>query len=375
MTGDWREQAEALFEEADGLAEGESKVRLLEEAVRLADAHKDVGLAYRLRDTLIDAATFGGFPDKALVAFAWCRGQQKKDPKRFDPEEMLWKQKWVVGRIKEFPHITRKQIADALDDVEQCYKASGSGDRAVLKLRYQAAREMGDAPEVVEQLWNAWLEARRDYLTDCRVCELDDELDHHVDMGEWQQVLRKAKPILDGRKSCAEIPHLTLGTVLYPLFKLGALEQAREVHRRGYAMVTKNREFLSTVGEHLEFLTLTDNLSRGLSLLEKHLGWALDHPSYRDRFTFYTAAAFLLERLLATGERDEVSLRLPRAFPEYKVNGGYDVRALHAWTLGQARDIANRFDTRNGTDRFARLLARNQVLAGEVHPFPIDANP
>ncbi|NVI98404.1 hypothetical protein HV824_09745 [Myxococcus sp. AM009] len=375
MSGDWREQAESLFEQAGGLAEGEGKVRLLEEAVRLADTHKDVGLGYRMRDALIDAATFGGFPDKALVAFAWCRGQQKKDPKRFDPEEMFWKQKWVVARIKEFPHITRKQIVDALDDVEQCFKATDSGARAVLKMRYQAAREMGDAAEEVERLWSLWLEARRDHLTDCRVCELDDELDHHADKGEWQQVLRKAKPILDGRKACAEIPHLTLGTVLYPLFKLGELEQAREVHRRGYALVAKNREFLSTVGEHLEFLALTDNLSRGLTLLEKHLGWALDHPSYRDRFTFYAAAAFLLERVLAAGERDVVSLRLPKTFPHHQADGGYDVRALHAWTREQARDIADRFDTRNGTDRFARLLARNQVLAGEVRPFPIDAKP
>ncbi len=372
MAGDWREQVQALFEEAHDLSEGESKVRLLEEAVRLADTHKDVALGYRMRDALIDAATFGGFPDKALVAFAWCRGQQKKDPKRFDPEEMLWKQKWVVGRIKEFPHISRKQIADALEDVEQCYKASDSGARAVLKLRYQAAREMGDAAEEVERLWNAWLQAHRDHLTDCRVCELDDELDHHVDKGEWKQVLQKARPILDGRKSCAEIPHLTLGTVLYPLFKLGELEQAREAHRRGYAMIAKNREFLATVGEHIEFLVLTDNLSRGLTLLEKHLGWALDHPSYRDRFTFYTAAALLLERLLAVGDRDTVSLRLPKAYPEYTADGGYPVRALHAWLLGQARDIANRFDTRNGTDRFAKLLARNQVLAGEVRPFSID---
>ena len=371
MSGDWREQAQTLWERADGLEPGEGKVRLLEEAVRLADAHADTGMGYMLRDALIDAATFGGFPDKALVAFAWCRGQQKKDPKRFDPEGMLWKQKWVVGRIKEFPHITRKQIADALDDMEQCFTLADAGRRSVLKLRYSAAREMGDDAEA-ERLWAAWLETPRDHLTDCRACELDDELDHHVDKGEWAQALRKAKPILEGRQGCAEIPHLTFGTLLYPLFKLGELEQAREYHRRGYPMVAKNREFLTTVGEHMEFLSLTDNLSRGLTLLEKHLGWALDHPSYRDRFTFYASAAFLLERILAEGERDTVSLRLTKAFPEYRADCGYEVKALHAWVHGQARDIAARFDKRNGTDRFARLLARNQVLAAEARPFSIE---
>ncbi|HZI14266.1 MAG TPA: hypothetical protein VE153_28110 [Myxococcus sp.] len=373
MSGDWREQAQALCDQAEALEPGEGKVRLLEEAVRLADTHGDTNLGYQLRDALIDAATFGGFPDKVLVAFAWCRGQQKKNPKQFDPEGMFWKQKWVVGRIKEFPHISRKQIADALDDVEQCFAKADAGRRAVLKLRYSAARDMGDTAEA-DRLWAAWIAAPRDHLTDCRACELDDELDYHVDKGEYAQALSKARPILEGRQACAEIPHLTFGTLLYPLFKLGELKQAREVHKRGYAMVAKNREFLATVGEHLEFLALTDNLSRGLTLLEKHLGWALEHPSHRDRFSFYAPAAFLLERVKSEGSRDMVSLRLTKAFPGYRADGGYEVGALHAWVHGQARDIAARFDTRNGTDRFAKLLARNQVLANEARPFPLDTN-
>ncbi|RKG90726.1 hypothetical protein [Corallococcus terminator] len=370
MMGDWRQQVEALREQAEGLPEGDAKVRTLEEAVRLADTHGDVPLGYALRDGLIDAATFGGFPDKALVAFAWCRGQQKKDPQRFDPEDMLWKQKWVVGRLDEFPHISRKQIADALDDVEQSFAKLDAGQRAALKLRYQMARDMGDTAEA-ERLWEAWLVAPRDHLTDCRVCELDDELDHHVDRGEWEQAVKKAKPILDGRQSCAEIPHLTLGTLLYPFFKLNRLEEARACHVRGYAMVAKNREFLATVGEHLEFLALTGNLSRGLTVLEKHLGWALEHSSHRDRFTFYAAGSFLLGQVTADG-REEVSLRLPKAFPLHAVDGGYATRALRDWMETQARDIAARFDARNGTARFMELLARNEVLAKEARLFPLD---
>ncbi|RYZ38781.1 MAG: hypothetical protein EOO71_22580, partial [Myxococcaceae bacterium] len=152
MMADWRQQVEVLRGQAEALPEGDAKVRALEEAVRLTDAHGDVPLGYELRDSLIDAATFGGYPDKALVAFAWCRGQQKKDPQRFDPEDMLWKQKWVVGRLDEFPHISRKQIADALDDVDQSFAKLDAGKRAALKLRYQMARDMGDTAEA-ERLW------------------------------------------------------------------------------------------------------------------------------------------------------------------------------------------------------------------------------
>lgn len=371
MAVDWREQVEALRERADGLRNGEAKVMALEEAVRLADTHGDVGLAYEVRDGLIDAATFGGFPDKALVAFAWCRAQSKKDPERFDSNSLLWKQKWVVGRLNEFPHISRKQIRDALDDIEQCFRRVDAGQRALLKLRYRAARDMGDEAEA-EALWARWVETPRDYLTDCHACELDDELDPLVDRGDHARVVEKARPLLEGRVGCAEVPHLTYGTVLYPLFKLGRLEAARDCHLGGYRLVAQNREFLSTMGEHMEFLALTDNLDRGLSLLERHLDWALTHASHRDRFTFHAAASLLLSCVLERG-REQVSLRLPRACPLFEPEGTYATRALADWVDAQARDIATRFDTRNGTPRFHKLLERNRVLASEVRPFPLDA--
>jgi len=369
-TQDWREQVEELLKRAARLRHGEAKVMALEEAARLADTHGDLDLAFEVRDDLIDAATFGGFPDKALVAFAWCRGQAKKNPERFESDLLLWKQKWVVGRLDDFPHISRKQIQEALDDIEQTYARVDAGKRSVLKLRYQTARDMGDEA-TAQQFWDQWISAPRDHLTDCLACDLDDEIDHHIDRGEYKKALEKAQPILEGRSSCAEIPHLTYGSLLYPLLKLERLEEARDYHLRGYPMISRNRDFLATVGEHLEFLALTDNLSRGLTLFEKHLGWAMDHASWRDRFSFHAAASFLLSRLVAEG-RDTVSLQLPKAFALHQRQSTYAVRELHGWVETQAQEIAARFDTRNDTDRFQKLLERTRGLSRDVHPFPID---
>jgi tetratricopeptide (TPR) repeat protein len=367
---DYRVQVQALLDRAARLEPGEAKVMALEEAARLADAHGEVAVAYDVRDALIDAATFGGFPDRALVAFAWCRGQQQKDPRRFPVEPLLWKQKWVVGRLDEFPHITRRQIEAALDDVEQCFERAGAGTRSVLKLRYQAARDMGDEAKAAA-LCAKWLDAPRDFLTDCKACELDDELDPYLDRGEYARALEKARPLLEGWSACAEVPHLTLGTLLHPLFKLGRLEEARAAHLRGYALVQRNREFLATVGDHLEFLALTANVERGLQLLARHLGWALEHPSHRDRFAFHVSALALLEQAVTLG-REQVALPLPRTFPLYSAEGTYAVRTLRGWFAMQAEGIGTRFDTRNGTQRFHKLVARARGLGSEVVPFPIE---
>jgi hypothetical protein len=166
------------------------------------------------------------------------------------------------------------------------------------------------------------------------------------------------------------VPHLTLGSVLYPLFKLGRMEQARDSHLRGYALVQRNREFLATVGEHLEFLTLTANVERGLTLFERHVEWALEHASQRDRFTFHSAALALMERALVEG-RERVALSLPRTFTLYSPEGTYETRTLRGWLSSQAEGIAAKFDSRNGTDRFHQLLTRAKRLGAEVAPFPL----
>ena len=65
---EYGEEVEELLGRAAGLDEGPAKVALLEEAVRLADTHGDVGEGFRARQELIRAATFGGLPDRVLVA-------------------------------------------------------------------------------------------------------------------------------------------------------------------------------------------------------------------------------------------------------------------------------------------------------------------
>jgi tetratricopeptide (TPR) repeat protein len=367
---DWRERFNTLRARAERLEPGESKVMALEEAVRLADTHGEVPLAYEARDALIEAATFAGFPERALVAYAWCRGQQQRDPRRFDPEGLLWKQKWMVGLLADFPHIGRKQIEAALDDVEQGYAKAGAGQRAVWKLRYLAARDMGDLAQA-EALRTRWLEAPRDHLTDCLACELNVELYHLLDQGDHERLLHKARPLLEGRQACAKVPHLTFGRVLYPLFKLGQWERAREHHLRGYAMVRGDRYFVTTVGEHLEFLALTGNVERGLKLFERHLGWALEHATPLNRFTFHSAALALMERA-SVEARERVELALPRAFPLYSPEGTYETGVLRGWLATQTEGLATKFDARNGTDRFRQLLARTHRVASEARPLPID---
>jgi hypothetical protein len=372
MTADYTTQVQELLEQAEEIEDGASRIALVEEAIRIADTHGDVTLGFTARRELVEAGTFFGEADKALVAFTWCLGQCDRSPEEFDEEELLWQYKWVVNNLAEFPQLSRQQILEVLDDMTRRYRKVGSGLRAVYKIRCNIARDMGDRDEA--RHWQReWRDAPRDALTDCAACERDDQIAYMLYASKDERALELATPILRGAMRCAEIPHHTLARVLLPLVRLGRVPVAMACHQQGYRLISRNRDFIGEMASHVNFLGLTGNLSRGVQLVEKHVPWALETPELGKRFQFYLSARFVLGQLRDAGT-SSAQLRLPSTFPAYQESGRYEVPALAGWFDTAVRELAARFDTRNGNDWFARQIGENDKLKELVTSFPIPSS-
>src|SRR5439155_17014048 len=103
IVNDYQDAIDKLTEEAELTGHGPAKIGLLEEAVRLADTHGDTEAGFNIRLTLMEASSFAGRPDLLLVAFSWCLAQHDRDPDLFGDEDLLWKYKWVVNHLPDFP--------------------------------------------------------------------------------------------------------------------------------------------------------------------------------------------------------------------------------------------------------------------------------
>jgi hypothetical protein len=366
---DHRDKIEELVDQACFLENGAAKVALLEEAVRLADAHNDAASGFHARMQLVSAAMSAGQPDVMLVAFSWCLSQCDRDPQQFDEEGLLWEYKWIVEEVPIFPQVSRAQIDDMLRDMEKRYTKVGSSLHAVHQLRRDVSMYMGDraaalaAAEVLDR-------THRDRLSNCEACVLDGTVEYLLFLDKPSQALEKAGPILKGRQSCAEVPHRTFARVLLPLLQEWEVQQALAYHRQGYKMIARNPKFLSQHGMHLTFLTLTDNLARGVRLLERHLPMALATTGLAWRFDFYLAAQLLLERLAEKG-KEVLKLRLPQTFALWNEKERYQVENLACWLTQQLRDLAGRFDARNGNAYFTQRIAELQHLKKLVTPCPL----
>jgi len=368
---------ESLMAAASRIPLGQpEKLELLERAVALADLQNDLMAGFEARDELIEAAGMGGHPEKTLVAFAWMLAQWDKhgeDELGADEHSLLWKYKWVINTLWEFPSIAATQIEAAFDDFQARLERGGYSLRTLHYFRWKYAHHQGNWAEA-ESERTVWQRSSDDSMGDCSACEAHFLTDYLAAQKRDTEALEAARLILSGRQRCAEVPHVTYGVLLEPMLRLGQLEDACEAHLRGYRMVRDNPEFLATVGEHLAFLAYTHNTGPALALLERHLSWALETANLQARFEFYRSTLPLWNRLRDTGEL-EVKFRAPSGFTLEAEGGVYALDALEGWFGAQLEHLAARFDARNENGYFSSRLKADLELLERVGPLSLKAAP
>jgi hypothetical protein len=353
-----------LLEKANELKNGAQRIGVLEEAVQLADQNGELDAGFRARLKLMDAAAFSGRPDLLLTAFSWCLAEHDRDPDRFDRKDLLWKYKWVVGNVVEFPDIPKAKIEAMLADMARRFAEAGSTLHAVHQARREALTDMGDLAGAADACASL-AESRRDWLSDCRACIHDYAAGELADRERDAEALAEAAPILAGRSKCAHVPHRTYARLLLPLLRLGRIDEALAYHEKGYRLIGANPEFVSSAGRHLEFLALVGNLEEGIDALETHLPNALETPSTYDRMKFCWAAWLLMVMLMEQGRRS-LRLRLPPDFALCDASAEYETAALLEWFRKEVKSLAARFDARNGNDYYTRWYARRWRLPAHV---------
>lgn len=364
------EHIEDLLDRAREMKHGAAQVATVEEAVQLADLCGDEPLAFRARKRLIECTIFSGFPEKTLVAFAWCLGRCDADPERFREKEwllfgadLLWSYKWVIENAPNFPQISRPQLEQTAVDMARRYAKYGLSARPVHLQRTRLAMGVDDAPEDAAREFEAFAAAPRDEYADCEACERNFEVEYLLYSGQHDQAFVRAQPLISKALGCGEVPHITMAILLRPLVGAGDLEQAAQCRRLGYRMCSGQHNFLREIALHMDYESAMGG-RQALNMFERHLPLALETLDAARRFWFFWAARNTLRRLAEKG-REHVAIQLPPAVADEVGcdDGGKPLTsALQAWCEDRVDRLAAAFDERNGNARF-RALAEDPGLS------------
>lgn len=350
----------------DRLRAGDARISAYAEAVHLADGMQDLDAGFLARHDLIQSAVFGGRPDLALVPFDWCLAQSDADPKRFPadraPLNLLWMYKWIVERAAEHPAISRDKIEELLKDMSRRYSKHGASLRSVTKLRLHAALSMFDR-ERVPRLLQRWQQGRRDRFSDCRACDADFAASAQLSLGRLPEARATAKPIFKGNLSCEEVPTVTYGSFIVPLWLAGHTDEAARLGLQLPRLIGTNRAFTKAAGATLVYLNQKGS-RKALKLAARFAGWALTGDTPLSRLPLLIGLVHVLRHQpdSGAGEKQLPGLSLDGSPTSY--------RDALSRLEHEAFSLAAAFDRRNGHSRVGEIVgARLDRVSSWGWPF------
>ncbi|MGW6054298.1 hypothetical protein [Streptomyces sp. NPDC055189] len=346
---------DALYEalqENDERPYGRTRTVRAEELVDAAEQFdQPVPLVHALLE-LQEAYTYGSEPRKSPVVFARLLTLFDEQPDVFDERLrhlLFWRFKWVAHALRALPEIPLSSLRQWLTEMRDRYTKADLGLQPYYGQAYQLAAHLGQDTQAAYELWAG---RTRTPFSDCEACEICSRARHHLAAGDDERALRAWEPVLAGKESCQEEPARSISYALLPLVRTGHTDRARALHLTGYRGCRRNPAMSGDIGRHLEFCALTGNEARGLELLAENRNLFEEVESPLDLFDFLTGAEVLLKRVELLGHGD-----LPAAGYAGRT---WTVAGLRAEVGNRARDLAARFDARNGTtahtdQRSARL--------------------
>ncbi len=337
-----------LLSQAYQMPYGAARIALVEQVIAHADAGHFDELSLHARVQATDAYVYGGEPARSFVTFSWSLAEFDRDPVRHAGMQhtLMWQFKATVTGLTKFDEIPLDRTYAVLDEMQRRWEFGGHSLHAVHQHRHYVARHVGDLA-AAEEHYRQWCNAPRDDLSDCLGCDPSSKAYWLASQGRDEQAVALAEPVLAGRLTCSEQPQGVLTALMKPYLRTGRLDQARDAHRRAYRLHRSNVADLHDIAEHIDFCALTGNATRGVEILERHLGWLDRPPSPFAAMWFAAAGALVLERAIAAGARN---LQLHRPAHQDRVAGPVPAQALVEELTGMALRTAARFDARNGTD-------------------------
>ncbi|MFF5227750.1 hypothetical protein [Dactylosporangium sp. NPDC000521] len=337
-----------LWHEAQHLPRGRAKFEAIDAVLRHADAAGLAQEAFNFRLSALSEFHHGGDPTRLFLAFTHCLRTWDADPSvghGHAEHTLLWTFKWIAWSLPQFPEIPLDRTAAVLDDMEQRYRRAGHSLHAVYQHRWLVAHHTGDP--AADDWYAKLVTTARDRMSDCAACVPSGQVRHLVSRHRDEEAIEIGSPY--SRGGCTEQPHWMLSELLLPYLRTGRIAEATDAHRVGYPPMRSDRHHLDNIAQHVWFCGLSGNEPRGLELVDRHRAWLAQPPSPYAAMMFAASGAQVLGRLAAAGHGDAPVVPVPGS-------PATTVAETHAELAAMAREIAARFDARNGNGHVSGLI-------------------
>ncbi|MBQ4465254.1 MAG: DUF4026 domain-containing protein [Oscillospiraceae bacterium] len=356
--------ADPLIRQIGETEHGAARLAAITEAIREADNASAHYWRFYFRFEAIKESIFHDDAFKAILSFPELLQIFDTHPELEDDfsDDMLCAFKWILENSTHFYQVSRDQIDRNYEEYKRRCERYGVSLRVyhmkrcsyLLKVDKEAARAE----------YEAFHHCKRDGYSDCLACETHFDMKVALELGDEEEALRIAKPILDGDQSCAEIPHCTYARLTDHYLYAGDLDEAAYYGELCDRYTRGDAEFLDATGILLALYSAVDP-ARGWNLFKQCLPTYMNSMNPTQRLQFADGAFRLMQTLVGINQEqgDSTFSKAPvlAALPLEKTAEGIDLVQVRDYFYREAREAGERLDKRNGSDYYAQQLSRTIV--------------
>lgn len=343
-------EIQKLLLKIDAASHPDDKINLLKQAMQLADANNDLDWGFDLRLDLIRQEKDTSHCTESFPAFAWLLSTYDNNTDLFEEDDFLWEYKWMAGSARRNVNISREQVESIMEDLKVRLERNGYTPRGYYSVMIYWNLFIGEAEKAREYL-KLRNDTPRDRMSNCPACELDTEVELELIEGNYDKALTTANDLITKKLTCGVMPLVTFCNLTYYLAK-GNDPRAAEYFAKAEEEFTDVEEndtsLLSNISDLMYYLIKNDR-DRAWEYFQKYADWEI---GAEDAIS-YDFSRIVLPLLKEGGMK---KLDMSTKLPYYNADGVYDSAELYSYYLQKAKEMAQKFDTRNKTNEFVKGL-------------------
>ena len=299
---------------------GKPAMEVLRNAITEADRRQDIPYMFAFRIEFCRESTFYGdglelmvmFPE--LLALADKYPEQAGNPRyvfRYEVEHVMWVYKWILDNCMDFYQVSMEDCRKFLEDYRERCIRMGLSLRNYYGTMYHFYWQIDR--ELSEEYFRKFEKSPRDGHSDCRACERNMEIKYYLDKSDLKKAELLSRDIENFRLTCG------------------------------------SREKMSACYAHT-------NIGRALRIYKDHWKEWLNLRCPMSSYDTDQNICLFFKELEKARKGNTVKIHYDSSFPLYREDGQYKIVDLFQFYYQRARDMAGKFDRRNGTEFYTNQL-------------------
>ncbi len=345
---------------------GKPAMEVLRNAITEADRRQDIPYMFAFRIEFCRESTFYGdglelmvmFPE--LLALADKYPEQAGNPRyvfRYEAEHVMWVYKWVLDNCMDFYQVSMEDCRKFLEDYQERCIRMGLSLRNYYGTMYHFYWQIDR--ELSEEYFRKFEKSPRDGHSDCRACERNMEIKYYLDKGDMKKAEQLSRDIENFRLTCGSREKMSAWLRLKIAYMNYYMDHGDYETAQGYAKLVERHLSGETEYECWDnFLVCYahTNIGRALRIYKDHWKEWLNLRCPMSSYDTDQNICLFFKELEKARKGNTVKIHYDSSFPLYREDGQYKIADLFQFYYQRARDMAGKFDRRNGTEFYTNQL-------------------